>query len=66
MRQVDAETNANAIGRGRGWLVNSQDTETGDWPASSVNKERAPDSFVGKFMQDAAAAYAVLALTATE
>jgi squalene-hopene/tetraprenyl-beta-curcumene cyclase len=47
---------------GRDWLVAHQNTTTGAWPASSVNRERDPDSDRGRFMSDAATAYATLAL----
>jgi squalene-hopene/tetraprenyl-beta-curcumene cyclase len=48
-----------------GWLARHQDPVSGRWVASSVNKQRDPESDVGKFMSDAATAYAVLAFSAT-
>jgi squalene-hopene/tetraprenyl-beta-curcumene cyclase len=50
------------IGRGLDWLKQHQDRATGQWAASSLNKKRDPASDPGKFMSDAATAYAVLAL----
>ncbi len=52
------------IRRALDWLVKHQDPATGAWSASSLNKKRDPASDIGKFMSDAATAYAVLALMA--
>jgi squalene-hopene/tetraprenyl-beta-curcumene cyclase len=59
------------VQRGRMWLVRNQGGHGGMWVrgneqfwvTSSLNKVRNPTSDVGRFMSDAATAYAVLALT---
>jgi len=50
------------LSRAIAWLVRHQDAATGMWRAVSLNKDRDPASDAGKFMSDAATAYAVLAL----
>ena len=57
----DARTPAQ-VKRGLAWLVAHQDPSTGAWFAASLNKQRDLASDAGKFMSDAATAYAVLAL----
>ena len=61
--EADASRHADATTRGLAWLASHQDPATGAWFASSLNKQRDPASDAGKFMSDAATAYAVLALT---
>jgi squalene-hopene/tetraprenyl-beta-curcumene cyclase len=63
LRESGSSRAAAHVERGRRWLVQHQDPSTGMWRASSLNKQRDPASDVGKFMSDAATAYAVLALT---
>jgi hypothetical protein len=50
------------VAKGLDWLKHNQ-SATGAWRAVSVNKKRDPASHSGKFMSDAATAYAVLALS---
>ncbi|HEV3447264.1 MAG TPA: prenyltransferase/squalene oxidase repeat-containing protein [Gemmataceae bacterium] len=50
------------LARGLAWLQAHQ-ADSGAWRSNSVNKERDPNTHVGKFMSDAATAFAVLALS---
>ena len=60
----DADPSADAsIKKAVTWLVRHQDPASGRWWAASLNKARAPDSDAGKFMSDAATAFAALALS---
>lgn len=51
------------VSKGLDWLRRNQDRTTGRWTAVSPNKQRDPQSDAGKFLSDAATAYAVLSLT---
>jgi hypothetical protein len=50
------------VSRAIGWLVRNQDEPGGFWPAYSLNRTAAAAPDVGRFMNDAATAYAALAL----
>jgi squalene-hopene/tetraprenyl-beta-curcumene cyclase len=49
------------LSRGLAWLKANQ-AASGAWASTSLNKKRDPATHVGKFMSDAATAFAVLAL----
>lgn len=50
------------IAKGLAWLCANQ-SDTGGWRGVSLNKQRDPATHAGKFMSDAATAFAVLALS---
>ena len=53
---------ASGLSRALAWLRSHQDPATGAWAAVSMNKRRPADSMEGLFMQDAATAFAAVAL----
>ena len=53
---------APGLSRALAWLRSHQDPATGAWVAVSMNKRRPADSMEGLFMQDAATAFAAIAL----
>ncbi len=53
------------IEKGVAWLIANQDASTGMWTATSLNKNRPPESDPALFMSDSATGFAVLALQAT-
>jgi squalene-hopene/tetraprenyl-beta-curcumene cyclase len=52
-----------ALDRAIAWLKTHQDPQTGAWPAVSMNKKYPAGSMEEKFLQDAATAYAAVALS---
>jgi hypothetical protein len=55
-----------AVQRAITWLARHQNPADGRWAAFSLNKQRELESDAGRFMSDAATAYAVLALENTK
>jgi len=62
LEQIGAPEAQGALQRALLWLGQNQDPGDGRWAASSLNKQRELSSDAGRFMSDAATAYAVLAL----
>jgi squalene-hopene/tetraprenyl-beta-curcumene cyclase len=63
LQQAGVPSTDPRVAKGLRWLVQHQDRATGQWLASSLNRQRDPQSDAGRFMNDAATAFAALALT---
>jgi len=63
LQQAGVPSSNAKMTRALAWLRSHQDPKGGYWPAVSMNKRREPGSMTAKFMQDAATAFAVLALS---
>jgi squalene-hopene/tetraprenyl-beta-curcumene cyclase len=62
LEQTGLARNLPQAKRGLAWLAQNQTPDEGRWSAWSVNLKRDPDSYIGRFMSDAATGFAVLAL----
>lgn len=63
LQQATGGSMRSRVKRATDWLKAHQDHQTGAWPAVSMNKTYPAGSMEEKFLQDAATAFAVLALT---
>lgn len=66
LRQAGVKPGDPALERSLQWLKKNQEASDGRWLAYSLNKERDLTSDPGRFMSDAATAYAVMALEASK
>ena len=62
LQKAGVQASNPALARARTWLSGRQDPATGAWPDVSMNKRRPAGSMEALFMQDAATAFAAMAL----
>ena len=62
LEQSGVARESEVLKRGRAWLEKNQSQTDGSWMTYSINKKRELSSDAGRFMSDAATAYAVLAM----
>lgn len=62
LQRAAASRSDPGLNRALQWLIEHQDPAGGGWSTASLNKDRDPKSDRGRFMSDAATAFAVLAL----
>jgi squalene-hopene/tetraprenyl-beta-curcumene cyclase len=63
LRRAGYASNEAHIASALDWLANHQDSATGKWTATSLNRRRDPATAAANFMSDAATGFAILALT---
>lgn len=63
LKQAGLSDTHEGVKGGVSWLLRNQNRTEGSWPGYSLNKERDPSEDTGRFMNDVATAYAILALS---
>ena len=63
LERAGVASNEAHLARALGWLAAHQDSATGKWTATSLNKRRDSATAAANFMSDAATGFAILALT---